>query len=285
MSVSILIMTLNEEDNLPGALESVAWSDDVVVYDSLSTDRTTQIARARGAKVVERKFDNFGAHQTWAMKNIDWKHRWVFMLDADERMTDELRAAIETIAKAWDAGAKNRERDDPIAYYCGRRNYFRGTWLRHAMPPGNNMRFFQPAHIAFEREVHQVPVPDGAMGYLKEQFVHYNFSKGLAEWMQRHNKYSTTEAKETMRALAGAPVKLGNLFSGDRNTRRLEIKNIAHRLPFRPTLRFVYMYILKRGFLDGMAGLDYCLLLRMYEWQIVMKVKELKRIERGQPGS
>ena len=285
MSVSILIMTLNEEMNLPGALESVAWSDDVVVYDSISTDRTQEIAREHGARVIERKFDNFGAHQTWAMKNIDWKHRWVFMLDADERMTPELRTAIEAVARAWESGEKTIEKKDPVAYYCGRRNYFRGVWIKHAMPPGNNMRFYQPTHIAFEREVHQVPVTDGAIGYLSEMFVHYNFSKGLAEWMQRHNKYSSTEARETMRALAGEPVRLGNLFSADRNTRRLEIKNLAHRLPFRPTLRFLYMYVFKLGFLDGMAGLDYCLLLRMYEWQIVMKVKELKRIERGLPGS
>ena len=285
MPVSIFIQTLNEEANLPGLLDSVSFADDIVVLDSLSTDDTRRVAEERGCRWFERAYDGRGPHQNWAMESIDFKHPWVFYLDADERMTPELRAEIETIADAWQRGEKSRESGDPVAYYCGRKNYFRGRWLKHAMPPGNIMRFFQPPHIRFERLANPVPTVDGEVGYLREHFIHYNFSKGLAEWIQRHNRYSTYEAKETIKALADRPVKLANLFSGDRNTRRLELKNLSFRMPFRPTLKFIYMYVLQRGFLDGGAGLTYCKLQAMYEWQIVLKVQEMQREAKGLPGS
>ena len=277
MSVSIFIQTLNEEDNLPGLLDSVSWCDDIVVLDSLSTDRTREISEAAGARWFERAYDGRGNHQNWAMEHIEFKYQWVFYLDADERMTPELLAEIEAIASAWDAGTRSKETGDPVAYYCGRKNIFRGRWLKHAMPPGNIMRFFQPPHIRFARDANPVPMVDGSIGYLKEHFIHYNFSKGLREWIERHNRYSSYEAVETVKALKENPVRLRNLFSGDRNTRRLELKNISFRMPMRPMLKFVYMYVLGRGFLDGKAGWTYCRLQAMYEYMIVLKVRELNR--------
>lgn len=278
MSVSVMIMTLNEENNLPGALRSLTWCDDVVVFDSYSTDRTTEIAEEMGARVVQRKFDSFGPHQTWGLKEIDYKHRWVFMLDADERMTDGLREEIERIAAKWETGEHTEEKD-PVAYYCGRRNFFRGKWIKHAMPPGNNMRFFQPHLIRFEREVHQVPVVDGEIGYMKGMFDHFNFSKGIGEWIIRHNRYAEMESHENIRARKESLVQFMNLFSRDRNTRRLEMKNISLRLPMRPLIKFGYMYVLKGGFLDGKAGWTYCKLQAMYEYMIVLKVRELNQPE------
>jgi glycosyltransferase involved in cell wall biosynthesis len=277
MSVSIFIQTLNEEDNLPGLLESVSWADDIVVLDSLSTDSTRAISESAGARWFERAYDGRGNHQNWAMENIEFKYQWVFYLDADERMTPELRAEIESIVLDWDSGNRSRERNDPVAYYCGRKNMFRGRWLKHAMPPGNIMRFFQPATIRFARDANPIPIVDGNIGYLKEHFIHYNFSKGIREWIERHNRYSSYEAVETVRALSDNPMKLGNLFSSDRNTRRLELKNISFRMPMRPMLKFLYMYLLGRGFLDGRAGWTYCRLQAMYEYMIVLKVREINR--------
>ncbi|MBL4697607.1 MAG: glycosyltransferase family 2 protein [Phycisphaerales bacterium] len=277
MSVSIFIQTLNEEDNLPGLLESVSWCDDVVVLDSLSIDRTREISEAAGARWFERAYDGRGNHQNWAMENIEFKYQWVFYLDADERMTPELRDEIEAVVAQWDSGKQSKENDDPVAYYCGRKNIFRGRWLKHAMPPGNIMRFFQPPHIRFARDANPVPTVDGEIGYLKEHFIHYNFSKGLREWIERHNRYSTYEANETVRALRENPVRIGNLFSSDRNTRRLELKNISFRMPMRPMLKFFYMYVIGRGFLDGRAGWTYCRLQAMYEYMIVLKVRALNR--------
>lgn len=279
MSVSIFIQTLNEEDNLPGLLESVAWADDVVVLDSLSTDRTREISEASGARWFERAYDGRGNHQNWAMENIKFKYQWVFYLDADERMTPELRKEIDLIVEQWDSGQRSKENNDPVAYYCGRKNIFRGQWLKHAMPPGNIMRFFQPKTIRFARDANPIPTVDGEIGYLKEHFMHYNFSKGIREWIERHNRYSSYESVETMRALADNPVQVGNLFSSDRNTRRLELKNISFRMPMRPMLKFLYMYVLGMGFLDGQAGWTYCKLQAMYEYMIVLKVRELQSPE------
>lgn len=277
MKISIFIQTLNEEQNLPGLLESVSWADDIVVLDSLSTDRTREISEAAGARWFERAYDGRGNHQNWAMENIEFKHRWVFYLDADERMTPELRAEIEEIASDWESGKRSIENNDPVAYYGGRKNIYKGKWLKHAMPPGNIMRFFQPPLIRFARDANPVPVVEGEVGYLREHFIHYNFSKGIREWIERHNRYSTYEANETMKALAENPVRLGNLFSSDRNTRRLELKNISFRMPCRPLLKFVFMYVIGLGFLDGRAGWTYCRLQAMYEYMIVLKVRELKR--------
>lgn len=273
MSVSIFIQTLNEEDNLPGLLDSVSWCDDVVVLDSLSTDNTKRIALERGCRWFERAYDGRGPHQNWAMENIDFKYKWVFYLDADERMTPELRGEIEAIAAD--------ESEKRVAFYCGRKNFFRGRWLKHAMPPGYIMRFFQPPHIRFSRLANPLPDIDGEVGYLKEHFLHYNFSKGLTEWFARHNKYSTYEAIETMRALRERPVKLKNLFSRDAMTRRFELKNLSFRMPGRPLFKFIYLYILTGGILDGRAGLIYCTLQSMYEYMIELKVKEMKRQEAG----
>jgi glycosyltransferase involved in cell wall biosynthesis len=275
--VSIFIQTLNEEVNLPGLLDSVTAFDDVVVLDSLSTDRTKEIAIARGCRWFERAFDGRGPHQNWAMENIDFKYPWVFYLDADERMTPELAAEIAKIAED--------ESERRVAFYCGRKNYFMGKWIRHAMVPGNIMRFFRPSKIRFERMANPVPVIDGEHGYLREQFLHYNFSKGLHEWFERHNRYSSYEAAETVKALEGRPMRWVNLVSSDRNTRRLELKNLSFRLPCRPIIKFLYMYLLCLGILDGRPGLTYCMMQAIYEYQIALKVRELRRAERGLPPS
>ena len=105
----------------------------------------------------------------------------------------------------------------------------------------------------------------------------------MAEWLERHNRYSTYEAAETIRALRENPVKFSRLFSPDAATRRRELKNLSFRMPFRPSLKFLYMYILRGGLLDGRSGLTYCRLQKMYEWQIVLKVRELKRKDKGLP--
>ncbi len=275
MSVSIFIQTLNEEANLPACLDSVAWSDDIVVLDSLSTDRTEAISRERGCCFFQRKYDGRGPHQNWAMEHVPWKHRWVFYLDADERMTPELRAEIEAIARD--------PKEQRVAFYCGRRNIFMGRWIRHAMPPGAIMRFFQPPKIRFERLANPTPLIDGPHGYLKNHFIHYNFSKGLGEWFERHNRYSTYEAAETLKALRERPVRALDLFARDRMARRLALKNLSFRMPARPALKFLFMAVAQGGALDGRAGLTYCALQAMYEYQIVLKVREMRRREAGLP--
>jgi glycosyltransferase involved in cell wall biosynthesis len=271
----MFIQTLNEEDNLPGLLESLAWCDDIVVLDSLSNDRTKEIAERWGARWFERAYDGRGPHQNWAMENIDFAHDWVFYLDADERMTPELLDEIAAVA--------HDPTERRVAFYVGRRNYFYGRWLKHAMPPGDIMRFFKPPHIRFARLANPVPTIEGETGRLRHRFIHYNFSKGIGEWLERHNRYSTYEAIETMRALREEPLRWSQLLARDRYRRRLQLKNLSFRLPGRPVLKFVYMYLVKGGILDGRSGLTYCILQAIFEYQIVLKVREMRRVEAGLP--
>lgn len=273
--VSILILTLNEEQNLPGCLESVAWSDDIVVFDSFSSDLTTSVATNAGARVVQRKFDNWAAHQNWAHENIQFKNKWVFYLDADERMTPELKAEIQEIA--------NNSEENRVAFYCGRKNYFMGKWIKHAYPPSMIMRFFIPSTVRFERLVNPTPVIDGSHGYLSNMFVHFNFSKGLTEWFDKHNRYSYMEAKEAMKVMGEAGFKFGELFSKDNFTRRKALKRLSFSFPLRPLLRFIYSYVFKLGFLDGTAGFQYCCMISIYEFMIDLKILELKRREKHLP--
>ncbi|MFM9144466.1 MAG: glycosyltransferase family 2 protein [Phycisphaerales bacterium] len=273
--VSILVLTLNESANIEACLQSVAGFDDVTVLDSVSTDGTQDLARTLGANVVERRFDNWAAHQNWAMEHVPFRHPWVFYLDADERMTPELQTEIAAIAA-------DRTRPE-VAYYCGRRNWFMGTWIRHAMPPGMIMRFFQPGHVRFERLVNPVPVIDGPHGYLRNLFEHYNFSKGLSEWIAKHNTYSQFEALEGMKLLAGAPPSLGRLLGRDAFDRRKALKELSFRMPLRPLAKFLWKYLQTRGFLDGRAGFTYGRLQAMYEYMIVVKMAELRRKARGLP--
>jgi len=275
MSISFLILTLNEQANIGACLETIQWSDDIVVLDSHSTDDTIKIAESCGARAVLRRFDNWASHQNWAMEHISFKHDWVFYLDADERMTPELREEIEAIAAD--------DSNDKVAYYCGRKNFFMGRWLKHAMPPGLIMRFFKPPFVRFERLVNPTPVINGPHGYLNNYFLHYNFSKGLTEWFDKHNKYSQFEAEEGMKLLRGEAGAQASLFSTDAAERRKAMKNLSFRLPMRPFVKFCYMYILKRGFLDGRAGFIYCRLQAMYERMIVLKMMELKRRDKNLP--
>lgn len=281
-NVSILILTLNEEVNLQTCLEHLEGFDDVVVLDSFSTDGTEAIAtsdwaKSRGVRFIQNKFDGWGPQQNWAMDHIDFKHKWVFYLDADEHMRPELKEEIERVAAD--------DSEERIAFYCGRRNYFRGKWLKHAMPPGYIMRFFIPNHIRFERVINPVPTIKGPHGYLTHHFDHHMFSKGIRDWINRHNRYSSDEAEAVIEELRTRPLSLGEFFSKDPMTRRQAIKKLGFRLPFRPQLKFIYMYLFKLGFLDGYPGLVYCQLQSMYEWQIVIKTQELRRIAKGLPGS
>lgn len=273
--ISIMILTLNEEINIEACLDSLKDFDDIVVFDSFSTDKTTELADDKSARVVQRKFDNWAAHQNWAMENIDFKHPWVFYLDADERMTPELQQEISHIA--------SDPEEKRVAFYCGRKNYFMGQWIRHCYPPSLIMRFFKPPYIRFERLVNPVPVLDGEHGYLNEMFLHYNFSKGLTEWFDKHNRYSLFEAMEGRKSMKEDTGLLDALKIKDRAAKRAALKRFSFKLPLRGMMKFLYLYIFSGGFLDGYAGFTYCRLQAIYENMIEIKMKELARKEQNLP--
>ena len=274
--ISVLILTKDEEANITRCLGSVIWSDDIVVFDSYSTDKTVKIAEAAGARIVQRKFDNWSSHQNWAMENIQFKYDWVFYIDADECITPDLRDEIIQVA------ANSEEKC--VAFYVPRKNYFMGRWLRFAMRSVPVMRFFKPVKIRFERLVNPTPVIDGNYGHLQNYLLHFNFSKGITEWREKHIRYAIFEAAETLKSLRSGKIDwAGVLAFGDPVRRRRALKVLSFRLPGRPLLRFIYMYLIRLGFLDGWPGLRYCRLLAWYESMIVQKIKELRRQARTRP--
>jgi glycosyltransferase involved in cell wall biosynthesis len=275
MSISVLILTLNEESNLPRCLESVAWSNDIVVFDSFSADRTVEVAKAAGARIVQRKFDNWSSHQNWAVSNIEFRHPWVYYSDADERVTPELAAELRAIAS-------DVQREE-VAYRVRFKNMFMGRWIRRSsLYPTWVLRFFRPECVRWERLVNPVPIVKGKEGKLRSHFEHYTFNKGLTEWLHKHNLYSQTEANELIKTVERG-VDWKGLLAIDPAMRRKSLKELAFHIPFRPLIVFCYVYLLRGGFLDGIPGLTYCRLRAMYEFMIDLKVKELRRGEKGLP--
>jgi glycosyltransferase involved in cell wall biosynthesis len=277
VSVSILILTRDEEVNLPGCLESVAWSDDVVVLDSGSTDGTRGVAESGGARWVERAFDDYATHRNWALETIDFRNEWVFSLDADERMEPALSEEVRRAAA--EAG------EETAGFRVRYRNMLCGRWIRHAsLYPTWLIRLFRPERVRYEaRAVNAHPVVDGEVGRLEGHFEHHSFNKGFEAWLAKHNRYSTMEAAECLRELREGRVDWRGLTSGNPMRRRRALKNLSFRLPGRPWVKFGYMYFLRLGFLDGRAGLTYCALQAIYEYMICLKVRELKRREAGLP--
>lgn len=279
--ISVLILTKNEEQALPACLASVRWSTDIWVLDSGSTDRTRAIAEAAGAHVVERSFDNWAAHQNWALLHIPFRHPWVFYLDADERVSPQLAISLQqTVTEAADTAHLHAPLTTAphVAYEVHRRDFMDSTWLRHAQMSTFYVRLFRPERIHYERLVNPVTHVDGATGRLHGYLDHYPFSKGVGWWITRHNDYSTREAQQLLqnRADASAFRLSSALFEKDLQTRRKQQKLLFYRLPGRPLLKFFYLYIVKRGFLDGAAGFRYATLQSIYEYLIVLKTHELE---------
>ncbi|NEP77056.1 MAG: glycosyltransferase family 2 protein [Okeania sp. SIO3B3] len=268
--ISVLILTKNEQQDLPGCLASVAWSDDIHVYDSVSDDRTVEIAEEAGATVTKRPFDNWAAHQNWGLANIPFKNPWVFYIDADERMSPEL-------VQACKAAVQNP--GDNVAFRVQRRDFFLDTWLKHVQTSPFYMRLFRPEKMRYERLVNPISIPDGPVGQVDGYLDHFPFSKGMSHWLARHNSYSTFEAQQIVdNRKDKAPFSLVKAFTEkDFHEKRYHQKEFFYRLPARPFIKFFILYVLKRGFLDGRAGLTYACLQSIYEYMIVLKTAEMER--------
>jgi glycosyltransferase involved in cell wall biosynthesis len=274
MSISVLVLTKNEEQDLPGCLQSLAWSDDVHVLDSISTDNTAEIAVWSGANVISRAFDNWSSHQNWALRNIDFKYEWVYYSDADERVTPGLVVAMREAV--GNPGGN-------VAFRIQRRDYLLGRWLKHVPPSAFNIRLFRPECVEYERVINPVTKVNGPVGDISAHFDHYPFSKGLAHWLERHNRYSTMEAEQIV---GGGPSDLQfkplqAIVARDKNQRRFHQKELFYRLPFRPSLMFLLLYVGRLGFLDGRAGLVYARLRSIYEYMIVLKAREMREGSRN----
>ena len=266
--ISIVILTLNEDINIRECLASCAWSDDVHVLDSGSTDNTEAYTKECGGGWHVNPFESFGAQRNWAIDNIPLRHEWVFHLDADERFTPEcVDELAKLIAKA----------PDEAGFYAPSKLMLMGKWLKRAGDyPVYQMRLFHKDRMRFQDHGHgQRELTDGTLGTLSAPSLHYNFSKGLDDWVEKHNRYSRAEA---LQLLADGHMSMGEaiktLFTGKGTMKRRALKAIAYRLPARPIIYWLYIVLLKRGLFDGKAGLRYATMRAAYESMIDVKVAE-----------
>ncbi len=273
--ISVMILTKDEEINIASCLDCLGFSDDVVVYDSLSTDRTVEIARGYdNVSIVERKFDNWSSHQNWGAENIQFKHPWVLYVDADEHVDAELAEEVQ----------RRADPDAPeAAFRMRRKDFFMGKWLKRAqLYPSWFVRMYRPEKIRYERLVNPVAHVDGPIGDMQGHIIHYPFSKGLVHWFERHNSYSGFEAQEQLKVTGGRRRPIHQVLSRDPNDRRAAMKDVFFRLPMRPHVKWLYYVIWRRAFLDGRAGMTYARLQYIYEYMIQMKAREIRLLESGE---
>ncbi len=289
--VSVLMPIKNEEQNLPRALRSVAWADEIFVVDSGSTDASRDVARSFDAQVVQFEMQGtWPKKKNWALENIPFKHEWVFIMDADEVLPPEAEQEFREIV--------SREQTFS-GYLINRRFMFMGVWLKHAYYPNWNLRLFKHRLGRYEKltdsatgsgdnEVHEHVIVVGETGRLRCEMDHFAFPS-IEVFVEKHNRYSNWEACVAMDRFAAGGigpskwrerlvVACKDPFSlrvkmGVR--RQLKVWSVA--LPFRPLLRFLYVYLWQRGFLDGEAGFYFARLHSFYEFLCVAKTRELKR--------
>ena len=280
--VSVLVPIRNEAANLPRCLASVAWADEVFVVDSASTDGSGEIALRHGARVVPFHFNGtWPKKKNWALENLPFTHDWVFILDADE----VLPPAAEAEFRAVVTGDRAAGVDPGVAgYWINRRFRFMGRWLQHAYYPNWNLRLFRHRLGRYEKltdadtrsgdnEVHEHVIVQGRTGRLRAEMDHYAFPS-VDVFVEKHNRYSNWEARVALDRYLGRSA--GQLQS-DRVGARRRLKELASRLPGRPLLRFLYVYLWQRAFLDGREGYYFARLHGFYEFLAVAKTYELRK--------
>ncbi len=226
--LSAVLITRNVASRLEACLQSCAWASEIVIVDSGSQDATLDIARRFNAKVVHQDWLGFGRQKQFAVSQAS--HDWVLCIDADERVSDALRASI----------LKELEAPRFQAYEFPRCNRFLGRWLRHGEGyPDWSLRLFDRRHANWSNDpIHEKVVAQGPVGRLDGDLLHES-EAGLADYLAKQNRYTTLQAEQ--------------LHARGRRA------NVA-RMLLSPPLRFLKFYFLRRGFLDGVPGLIHILI-------------------------
>lgn len=267
--VTVMIFTLNEEIHLPTCLASIERFDDIIVVDSYSTDGTHEICEHAGVTFCQHEFGGFGSQRNWALKNIGTKYAWVLILDADERVTVELADEIKQKIE--------KENGDISAYRLKRKFYFWGRWLKYSsLYPTWVVRLIHKDRVRYKNRGHgETQEVDGKIGELKSDLIDENL-KGIDEWFDRQNKYSTKDAQYELH-LESQPLNYRALLSSNPLERRNLLKLAAARMPFRGLIYFIYSYIWRRGFLDGKDGFMFCLMRSLYQSTVSVKKYDMLR--------
>lgn len=261
--ITVIIPTLNEARHIRRCVGSARGLGRVIVVDSGSTDGTQRIAREHGAEVVEHAWPGHAAQKNWALDTLAITTPWVLFLDADEYLT---AAATDAIRASTGSGRAD-------GYLLPRAYVFLGRQLRYAWwYPDYQLRLFRRGRGRFEeRRVHEHVIVDGETAAIDEPILHENL-KGLSAFIERHNRYSDLEVDEL---LSPSPERKRGSMRGSWADRRRALKDrVWFRVPMRPLVRFLWLYILRRGFLDGRRGLLFCQLIAMYDFMIDAKLLE-----------
>lgn len=266
--VSVIILTQNEEQDLPKCLSSLFWTNDVHILDSGSTDNTVEIAREYGCTVSFNEFKSFGNQRNYALDNLPLKNNWILFLDADEVVTPKFRHnIIQSITLAG---------EDVAGFYCCWKMMLEDKWLKRCdnfpkwqfrILKKGKARFTDFGHGQKEGKV------EGKIEFIKEPYLHYSFSKGWTQWMERHNKYSSLEARDRIEKRPS----LNNVFSRNSSKRNPALKSRLSNLPGWPFLRFLQAYVLNGGFLEGTPGFIYCTNMAYHEFLISIKMREIRK--------
>jgi glycosyltransferase involved in cell wall biosynthesis len=278
--VEVVMIVRDEEVNLPHSLPAVTgWARKVWVVDSGSTDRTVEVARAAGAEVVHREWQGYARQKNWALDTLPLEAGWVLLLDADERVTPELADRIRAIVDRDPEGLAE------AAFHLNRYFVFLGGRIRHCgYYPSWNVRLFRRGRARYEeRDVHEHMVVDGPVGFIRGADMEHWDRRPLEHHIAKHNRYSTLEARAIWsQERQGTDTTLpARLLGGPLERRRWVKRHVYPRLPAKFLFRFVWMYFLKLGFLDGATGWRFCLFISAYELQIEQKLVELRQAAHG----
>lgn len=260
-SISLIILTYNEEVNIEHTLESVKkWVEEIIIVDSFSTDKTLEICRKYTDKIYQHPFENQAKQFNWALDNVPIAYDWVMRLDSDEMVTSELSEEIKAVLGGLEA--KKPGSEDVTGIYLKRRVYFMGRWIKHGdYYPMWFLRIFQKGKGRYEEITEEhIVLSEGRAIRLNNDFIDYN-RKGLTFWVDKHNNWSIGEMLDTMAVMGEAELPRGTVkpsFFGTQEQRTRWLKqHLYARVPLfvRAFLYFIYRYVLRLGFLDGKEGL------------------------------
>jgi glycosyltransferase involved in cell wall biosynthesis len=252
-SLSVFVMTRNEEQNLGRCLESVfGWCDDIHIVDSFSTDGTIHIAERFGAKVHQHVFEGHTKQRTWALRNLPFRHEWAFALDADHRVTPELQNELAAAFAQPPTGVHG--------LFVKRRQVFRGRWIRYGgYYPKYQMKLFKHAFAFLDDDEFDYRFyVRGETARLKHDILEVNENEWkISFFIEKHNRFATELATEEIKRRNGQTKYLVEVSPfGNPDQRILWLKTKWNSLPLylRPFLLFFYRYVLRFGFLDGKEG-------------------------------
>lgn len=268
LPITVVILTKNEEEVIVNAIKSAEHHfSEIIVLDSFSDDSTVELALLNSAKVFQNTFFGYASQRNFALKEMSKVNEWVLFLDADEVISEELVHELHQVFKRLVTEGFGMA-------YLRRKDFFMGQWIRRSSGyPTWFGRLCHAPSVRVEREINEEYHCDLQTMRLSGHLLHYPFAKGLAYWIDRHNRYSTAEAKEKVNSPRIEPRLI---FTRDPGLRRKGLKQLYMLLPFRPLVGFLYLYVLNGGFLDGKAGLRFAILRAFYEFLIDLKLDEIR---------